>query len=165
LHGALFVRREQELVDELESHIEMQTEENLRAGMSPEEARRAAALKFGSLQSVLESYRDQRGLPFVESVLSDLRYAVRGLRKNPAFTLTVLTTLAIGIAASTAIFSVLDALLLKRLPVENPADPAAQSRLFPCVRPWRIRHDASERKRRHRSVRKCAGEPCVGRVL
>src|SRR4030095_6771740 len=76
-------RRETELAQEVEAHIAMLTEANLRAGMNPEEARRAAALKFGGVDVMKEEYRDQRGLPWLETTWTDLRYAIRTLRKNP----------------------------------------------------------------------------------
>src|SRR5262245_17795478 len=99
-------RGDDEFADEIDSHLQMQTEDNMRLGMSPEAARRAAALKFGSVESAKESTRDQRVLPFLDTVPGDLRFAVRGLVKEPGFTGVCILTLALAIGATTAIFSV-----------------------------------------------------------
>jgi putative ABC transport system permease protein len=121
LSGALSGRRrESDLAEELQLHIDMQTEDNIRSGMTPEEARRAARLKFGSLESIKESYRDQRGAPLLESIVADLRYAVRQLRRTPGFTAAAVLTIAIGIGANTAMFSVMDTVLWKPLPIPEP---------------------------------------------
>jgi putative ABC transport system permease protein len=108
------------MADEIASHVAMLTEENLRAGMMPAQAERSARLTFGGVEAVKESYRDERGLPWLESLFTDVRYAVRGLRKSAGFTLTAVAALAVGIGSTTAIFSIVNALLLKPLPFPDP---------------------------------------------
>jgi predicted permease len=115
-------RDEQRLRAEIEEHIALQTEDNIRAGLAPDEARRQAVLKFGAVEAIKEDYRDQRGLPFVEALLRDTKYTLRRLRKSPAFTAAVVLTLALGIGATTSIFTLVYAVLLKSLAVSNPAE-------------------------------------------
>ena len=113
--------RERELADELESHLQMHIDDNIRAGMSPQEAKRVAVMKLGGIDQTKEAYRDRATIPFLESVVQDLRFTLRQLRKNPAFTVTAITMVALGIGASVAIFAFVDAALIKPLPYQNPA--------------------------------------------
>ncbi|HSJ08504.1 MAG TPA: ABC transporter permease [Longimicrobiales bacterium] len=101
---------------EMEAHLEMETEENMRRGMSPDAARRAALLASGGLTQAVDAVRDQRGLPWLESIAADVAYAMRALRHSAAFATIVVVTLALGIGANTAIFSVVQGVLLKPLP-------------------------------------------------
>jgi putative ABC transport system permease protein len=108
--------RERELREELEAHFQMHVADNLRAGMSPADAKREAALRFGSVDAAKESMRAGWTVGLVENTRQDFIYALRGLRRNPAFALTAILSLALGIGASIAIFTVADSLLLRPLP-------------------------------------------------
>ncbi len=114
-------RREDEFAAEVESHLQMQVEDNLRSGMSPEEARRTALVKLGGLEQTKQAYRERGTVPFFESVWQDLRFALRQFAKNPGFACIAVFILALGLGASIAIFAFVDATLLKPLPYWKPA--------------------------------------------
>jgi MacB-like periplasmic core domain len=113
-------RGDRELAQELASHLRMQTEANIRSGMTPEQARRAALLKSGGVELAKEACRDRRGLPVLETAIRDLNHALRLLSRSPAFTVVAVLSLALGIGANTAIFTLLDQIVLRRLPVQHP---------------------------------------------
>ncbi|MGH9589522.1 MAG: permease prefix domain 1-containing protein, partial [Terracidiphilus sp.] len=112
-------RAEDDFSAELESHIAMHAEEGVRAGLSPEEARRRALIQIGGAEQVRQAHRERRTLPWVERLAQDLRYGFRGLRRSPGFSLTVVFTLALGIGAATAMFTVVDHVLLRPLPFRD----------------------------------------------
>lgn len=121
---AMFLRRrlDEDFAEEAQSHVEMLTQENLRRGLTPEQARRAAILKFGGMTQVRELHRETRGLPWLDKLLADLRYTFRILRKSPGFTAVAVLSLGLGIGANTAIFTLIDNLMLKSLPVKDPQE-------------------------------------------
>src|SRR5205823_1593911 len=102
------------------AHIRMHTDDGVRAGLSEEEARRQALIRLGNAEQARQAYRERAGLPFLDTLMQDVRYALRGLRRNPAFALTAIVTLALGMGASTAVFSVVDRILFRPLPYAHP---------------------------------------------
>ena len=125
--------RERELADELESHLQMHIDDNIRAGMSPQEARRVAVMKLGGVDQTKEAYRDRATIPFLESTVQDLRFTLRQLRKHPAFTVTATAMVALGIGASVAIFAFVDAALIKPLPYKDPSRLAYVTETTPDI--------------------------------
>jgi predicted permease len=138
-------RREADLNDEVQAHLELLAEEYGRRGMSPGEARAAARREFGGVDQVKETYRDQRGWPLIDALAQDVRYAVRTLAKTRGFTTVAIVTLGLGIGANTAIFTLIDTLMLRVLPVRDPHElvrltrtqggaPAGENFSYPQVR-------------------------------
>jgi predicted permease len=115
-------RDEERLREEIEQHVALQTADNVRAGLAPVEARRQAVLKVGAVEAIKEHYRDEQGLPVLDNLLQDVRYTLRQLHKAPLFTLTATLSLAMGIGANAAVFTVIERVLLRPLPVSHPEE-------------------------------------------
>jgi len=113
-------RRERAFADEIESHLQMHVDDNLRTGMTPEEARRQALLRLGGLESTRQAWRERSTVPMLENLLRDARFALRQLARAPGFTATALVTLALGMGASLAVFGVVHAALIRPLPYPDP---------------------------------------------
>jgi macrolide transport system ATP-binding/permease protein len=113
-------QRESALAEELDSHIAMHVEEKMRAGLTAEQARREAILQLGGLESTKQAYRDRSTIPLLEALFRDLHFGLRQLRKNSGFAFTAIAILALGISANVAIFSLVDAALMKPLPYKSP---------------------------------------------
>jgi hypothetical protein len=111
---------DRDLENEIESHLQLHVDDNLRAGMTLDEARRRALVRLGGVESVKEAYRDRRSIPLLETTLQDARYAIRTLRRNRGATLVGILVMALGIGANTAVFSVVNAVLLKPLAYSDP---------------------------------------------
>src|ERR1700730_125317 len=113
--------QDERLKEEIEEHLALQTAENLRAGLSPVEARRQAMLKFGGVEAIKQDYRAERGLLLIENLLQDLRFALRSLRRTSGLTAFVVITLALGIGMTSGTFSMVDALIFRPYPVRHPS--------------------------------------------
>jgi putative ABC transport system permease protein len=127
---SLFRRQtvESEMDGELRFHFEKQVESLIRSGLAPAEAKRRARLEFGGMDQVKEEYRDARGVSFIETLLQDIRYGLRILGRTPVITSVAILSLALGIGANTAIFSLIDTVMLRMLPVQNPEELALLAR-------------------------------------
>jgi len=113
-------RREEELDEEVQAHLRMAAQERMEQGAAAEQARASAVCEFGNVTLIKEVTRDMWGFRWLETLLQDLRYGLRAMLRNPGFTVVAVLTLGLGIGANTAIFSLLNALMLRMLPVRNP---------------------------------------------
>jgi predicted permease len=113
-------RGESDLSEEVQAHLDLLVDEHLRRGLTLDQARAAARRDFGGVEAMKETWRDQRGVPMVETFVRDVRYGLRALRRNPAFTIVAIASIALGIGVNCAVFTILNAALLKKLPVADP---------------------------------------------
>ena len=150
--GSLSKRRhDARLSEEIQTHLDLLIAEHLARGMSPADARIEALREFGGIEYVKDQTRDERGLPFVESLLQDARFALRQLRRNPSFAITAILTLAIGIGGTTAIFSVLDVVALRPLSYPNPDRLVVLEETLPQFGPFPVSAADTEFWRRESS--------------
>ena len=120
LRGVFRANREEQFAEEIEAHVEMHVRDLVESGLSRDEARRQAIMKLGGMESTRQAYRDAEHLPWLENLLRDCRFTLRTLAKNPGFTIVALTALMLGTGASTAVFSVVETVLLRPLPYADP---------------------------------------------
>ena len=118
---------------ELENHLEEHTRDGVRAGLSEAEARRQAVLRLGGMEQVKQAYRDRTTLPLLENIARDVRYALRGLRRNPVFAVAAILTLVLGFGATTAVFSVVDRILFRSLPYGHPEQLVSVGLMAPII--------------------------------
>ena len=155
---------DQELDAEVRAHLDLLTDENICRGMTPEEARYAARRAFGGVEQVKEAYRAQRGLPLLETLVQDIRFALRTLRKSLGLTLVVVAVLGIGIGANVAVFAVLDAAFCGRCDFRNPnvwfRSRSRRRRVAPCPFPIPISSMGRDRAGRSNpwALRGCSGK-------
>jgi putative ABC transport system permease protein len=147
---------DEDMDTEMRLHLELLVEDYRQAGLSPADARRAASRRFGNLLQLKERGHDVRGFPMLEAVLRDAKYGLRGLIRTPVFTATVVLTLAVGIGANTAVFSIVRGFLIRPLPFPDAEQLVAIYEIhsaYPCVRvaanwlDWQRRAGPSSRSR------------------
>src|ERR1700724_930534 len=143
LRFLMFPKPNREIDDEVQFHIERQAQEYIAAGMTPQEARRKAVLEFGGIESVQAQSHEQRPSFFLGTLLQDVRYAIRQLRKTRGFTVTAVLTLALGIGANAAIFTLVNAILLKNLPVVDPSTLVRIGNTTQCCVNWGTEDDGN----------------------